>query len=329
MIFTYCPKCGEKLGEKEIGDEGFVPFCLSCNSPWFSFSYPCVLCLVVDEEENVVLTKAIEWANDNRYGFIGGYIKEGETAEDAAKREVEEEIGLIVDELKFIKTYCHNKNGLMIDFICKVKHAEIKKSEKELYSAEWFPINEALNLMRQSGLPQLLIDDYLQSKIKPCMIKQIQPSDFERCVSVIRASFITVAKELNLTEENCPRHTAFSTTVEKLQKHLNWGWLMYGLYEDNQIVGYVSLAKSRENDGEYELHNIGVLPEYRHKGYGKELLDFCTNKVKELGGNKIVLSMIEENTRLKNWYIQNGFVHTGAKKFDGFPFTSGFMEMKV
>ena len=161
------------------------------------------------------------------------------------------------------------------------------------------------------------------------MIKQIQISEFPVAAEMIRAGFITVAREFDLTEENCPRHTAFSTNVEKLQKHLNWGWLMYGLYEGERIIGYVSLSKSRENDGEYELHNLAVLPEFRHKGYGKGLIDFCKTKVKELGGNKITLGMIEENTRLKNWYTQNGFVHTGAKKFDGFPFTAGFMEFKI
>jgi len=161
------------------------------------------------------------------------------------------------------------------------------------------------------------------------MIKQIQVFEFPAAVEVIRASFITVAKEFDLTEENCPRHTAFSTTAEELQKHLNWGWLMYGFYEGERLAGYVSLSKSRETESEYELHNIGVLPEFRHKGYGKELIEFCKNKVKEIGGNKITLGMIEENIRLKNWYMQNGFVHTGTKKFDGFPFTAGFMEWKV
>ena len=161
------------------------------------------------------------------------------------------------------------------------------------------------------------------------MIRQVEIFEFPVAAEMIRESFMTIAKEFNITKENCPRHTAFSTTAEELQKNLNWGWLMFGLYEDKQMVGYVSLSKSRETADVYELHNLAVLPECRHKGYGKELVDFCIDKVKELGGIKITLGMIEENTRLKNWYIQNGFTHTGTKKFDGFPFTAGFMEMKV
>ena len=154
-------------------------------------------------------------------------------------------------------------------------------------------------------------------------------SEFHDAAKLIRESFLTVAEEFNLTEENCPRYTAFSISAEELHKHLNWDWLMFGLYEDTRLAGYVSLSKSRENADGYELHNLAVLPKYRHKGYGKELIKYCADKIKELGGNKITLGMIVENTRLKNWYIKNGFEHTGTKKFDGFPFTAGFMEMKI
>jgi len=43
------------------------------------------------------------------------------------------------------------------------------------------------------------------------MIKQIQCSDFERCLSVIQESFADVANEFKLTKENCPNHTSFIT----------------------------------------------------------------------------------------------------------------------
>ena len=156
------------------------------------------------------------------------------------------------------------------------------------------------------------------------MIKQIQISDLERCVYVIRESFMTVAKEFNITEEIWPTHVSF-TKMEKLQYHWDSGFLMYGYYLNDVIIGYVALDKKDENT--YALRNLAVLPDYRHLGYGKELIAFCVNKVKELGGNRIILSIIEENVRLKNWYLQNGFTHTGAKKWEYF--TEGFMEMKI
>ena len=105
---------------------------------------------------------------------------------------------------------------------------------------------------------------------------------------------------------------------------MNWGWHMFALFSGDKIIGYVSLSK--EDDNTFELHNLAVLPELRHNGYGKMLLDYAKDKVKSLGGSKIKIGIIEESTILKNWYIANGFVHTGMKKFDHLPFTSGYLE---
>jgi GNAT superfamily N-acetyltransferase len=159
------------------------------------------------------------------------------------------------------------------------------------------------------------------------MIKQLHPSDFPLAAEVIRASFATIATDFDLTPQNCPTHTSFTTTAERLQNQYNWGWLMYGLYDGERLVGFASLSKDTESA--YELHNLAVLPEHRHKGYGKRLLDFYKANVKELGGGKINLSIIDENAVLKNWYATNGFIHSGTKLFEQFPFTVGFMEWEV
>jgi len=41
---------------------------------------------------------------------------------------------------------------------------------------------------------------------------------------------------------------------------------------------------------------------------------------------KVVLGMIDDNIRLRNWYIKNGFVNTGYKKYENAPFTVGYMQ---
>jgi len=109
-----------------------------------------------------------------------------------------------------------------------------------------------------------------------------------------------------------------------LTTQMDWGWHMFCLCHDKEIVGYMSLSK--EGDNTYELHNLAVLPEYRHNGLGKELLDHAKETVKNLGGNTIKIGIIEESTILKKWYETNGFIHTGTKKFDHLPFTSGYLE---
>ena len=173
------------------------------------------------------------------------------------------------------------------------------------------------------------------------MIRQLEPSDFTLAAKVIRDSNATVAKDLGLTEQNCPKFVGFVTTAERLQTHHSWGWWIYGLYENEELVGYVSVSKeyvpvseeyvpvSEDADKTYEINNLAVLPEYRHKSYGKQLLDFSMKKIMDLGGKKVIISIIEENAVLRNWYAAYGFVHTGTKKFEHLPFTSGYMELVI
>lgn len=154
-------------------------------------------------------------------------------------------------------------------------------------------------------------------------IKQIQFSDLEDCIQVIHKSFATVASEFNLSEQNCPRHPSFMK-IDVLHKRFADGEQMFGLYEQEKLVGYVSMSVDKENAA--ELHHLAVLPDFRHQGYGKRLIDYCEMKAKELGCHKIKVAIIEENKILKNWYLQNGFIHLLTKGFNSLPFTVGFME---
>ena len=45
--------------------------------------------------------------------------------------------------------------------------------------------------------------------------------------------------------------------------------------------------------------------------------------------DKINIGIVEENKVLRKWYESFGFVHTGTKKFDFFPFTCGYMEKNL
>ncbi len=157
-------------------------------------------------------------------------------------------------------------------------------------------------------------------------IAKVKTSDLPECLEVIHQSFKTVADAFGLTRENCPKHTSF-IPLSFLETQMNWGWHMYALYTGEKIIGYMSLSK--EGEDTFELHNLAVLSEYRHNGLGKLLLDHAKEAVRTLGGKSIKIGIIEESTLLKNWYIANGFVHTGTKKFDHLPFTSGYLEWRA
>lgn len=160
------------------------------------------------------------------------------------------------------------------------------------------------------------------------MIKEIDRNEIAECVKVIRESFATVADEFGFTAENAPRFTAFATTKERLEWHLNGEHRpMYAYYDNGNIVGYYSLLLQENN--EYELNNLCVKPAYRHKGIGEELLMHAFNTVKDLECRKINIGIVEENVVLRKWYEKFGFVHIGTEKFDFFPFTCGYMEKKL
>lgn len=157
-------------------------------------------------------------------------------------------------------------------------------------------------------------------------IKTVAESDLPACIDVIHRSFATVAAEFGLNEQNCPTNGAF-IPLTRLQNDYNKGDTMFGLYECGMLVGFMQLSK--KDDGIYALEKLGVLPEHRHNGYGKKLIQFAARKVCEFDGNKISIGIIEQNTQLKNWYAANGFIHTGIKVFGHLPFTVRFMEMPI
>ena len=163
---------------------------------------------------------------------------------------------------------------------------------------------------------------------KQIMIRKVQRPDIPDCVRVIRASFQTVADEFGFTEENAQRFTAFATTEERLIRQMDAEHrLMFLDEEDGSICGYYSLRLGDRD--ECELGNLSVLPEYRHRGIGGNLLRHAMKTAAEHGCTVMNLSIVEENTVLRKWYERCGAVHTGTEKFDFFPFTCGYMKIML
>jgi diamine N-acetyltransferase len=161
------------------------------------------------------------------------------------------------------------------------------------------------------------------------MIKELQYQDeLVICTRIIRDSFITVADDLRLTPENAPSNPAF-ITYDNVKDAQDKGVIYFGLYELNEMAGCIAIEKSRDNPKIFYIERLGVLPENRHKGFGRSLIDYAFNYVKIMGGMKISIAVIDENVVLKNWYLQYGFKETAIKKFSHLPFTVCFMEKAV
>ncbi|MBR6403481.1 MAG: GNAT family N-acetyltransferase [Eubacterium sp.] len=159
------------------------------------------------------------------------------------------------------------------------------------------------------------------------MIRELTENDFDDAISVICNSFMTVAEEFNITKENAPAFTAFATDKSKLRT-----WMfeqhrpMYGYFNNGKMAGYYNLMI---NENECELGSLSVLPEYRHKGIGRKLLEDSLSKASGFGCTIMKLSIVEENKILRKWYEDQGFIHTGTEKYDFFPFTCGYLEKNL
>ena len=160
------------------------------------------------------------------------------------------------------------------------------------------------------------------------MIREVRREEIPECVRVIRRSHQTVADEFGFTPENAPRYVAFATDEARLvwqmdQQHR----LMFLDEEEGVICGYYSLLL--KGNGECELGSLSVLPAYRHRGIGTNLLKHAADTARKQHCSVMHLSIVEENIVLRRWYERNGAVHTGTEQFDFFPFTCGYMKMTL
>ena len=142
MRYLYCPQCGEKLSARVLGDEGSVPFCRRCGRPWFDGFATCVLVLAAREGQAALLRQGGRY-----WGLVSGYVKPGERAEDAAVREVQEELGLTVHAPLLVGTYPFpERDLLMVGLIASTDEAGFRLSG-EVAEARWVPAREALGMV--------------------------------------------------------------------------------------------------------------------------------------------------------------------------------------
>ena len=114
------------------------------------------------------------------------------------------------------------------------------------------------------------------------MIREVKREDIPTCVDLIRSSFMTVADEYGITKENAPRFTAFAISDDRLYWHMDQEHRpMFVAEESGVLCGYYSLLI--QENGECELNNLAVLPQYRHRGIGKQLLEHSYTTAKNLG----------------------------------------------
>ncbi len=155
MRYTHCPDCGRALTERPLGDEGMVPWCEECRRPWFDSFSTCIIAAVLNGKGEVLLQR--ETRRPEREVLVAGYVKPGESAEDAARREIMEETGLSATELRYVGSFPHMAgNQLMLGFAAQAEGEAIPDSS-EILSDRWATMEDAIASLREGSIAQQVV----------------------------------------------------------------------------------------------------------------------------------------------------------------------------
>ncbi|HCB04698.1 MAG TPA: NAD(+) diphosphatase [Nocardioides sp.] len=139
FVTRFCPRCGEPLAPRSSGHE------LACANDHVQFprTDPAVIMVVAagepgSEDERCLLGRQAIWP-EGRFSTLAGFCEPGETLEDAVRREVLEETGVVVGEV----TYFGNQPwplpaSLMLGFVGRAVSEDITVDNDELDDARWF-----------------------------------------------------------------------------------------------------------------------------------------------------------------------------------------------
>ena len=140
LATRFCPRCGGRLEPRMAGHE---LECVDCHRRQFPRTDPAVIMAITHgepgaDDEELLLGRQDVWP-EGRYSTLAGFLEPGETLEDAVRREVIEETGVVVGEV----TYFGNQPwplpaSLMLGFLGRSVTREIHVDGVEMQDARWF-----------------------------------------------------------------------------------------------------------------------------------------------------------------------------------------------
>ncbi len=157
MEMNYCMHCGGKLQLRDHPGEGRpIPWCESCGAWRYPIYNTAVSMVVMDEKKERVLL--IRQYGRPHWVLVAGYVNRGEEAEDAAAREVREELSMTVRSLRFNHShYFAPSNTLMLNFTVTVAE-ELPRPNGEVDDWSWFPVQEARERIKPGSLAQAFLN---------------------------------------------------------------------------------------------------------------------------------------------------------------------------
>jgi len=149
-----------ELIERDSWDEGAVPYCPVDDVMYFDTPKPCVVVAVMKENEILLLKQNYTFKNSKV--LVSGYVTNGESVEETVYREVKEETGITIGDIKYLGSdYLASKEIIMLTFMAKYVEGEINMSP-EVDWAEWVNIEDAICEMSEDEIGKRVVRKLLR-----------------------------------------------------------------------------------------------------------------------------------------------------------------------
>lgn len=153
----YCGRCGNATFPR---NNERCRECTSCGHLFYPKLTPAILALI-KKDDQILLASNAQFP-EKFYSIIAGFVDPGETLEQCVAREIQEEVGLIVKNIRYFASqpwpFSHS---LMIGFTCEWEKGEIRIDLSELDDAGWFDASNLPQLPPHLSLARILIDSFI------------------------------------------------------------------------------------------------------------------------------------------------------------------------
>lgn len=154
----YCGRCGTKTAHKP---KTFERVCPSCSLVFYPRISPSIIVLI-EKGDQILMARGHHFI-PGAYGLIAGFIESGESAEDAVHREVKEEVGLKIKNLRYFGSQSWPfPDSLMIAFTAKYASGKIIINRAEIEDAGWYRIDNLPGRPSSSiSIARKLVDHFI------------------------------------------------------------------------------------------------------------------------------------------------------------------------
>lgn len=157
----FCGKCGVP-NKNKVGE--LAKECPSCGTISFPRISPAVIVAIV-KKDKILLARNINFPT-SFYSVLAGFVEPGETLEECVKREVKEEVGIEVKNIKYFGSQSWPfPDSLMIAFTAEYANGEITVDNMEISHADWFSCcNMPVKIPGKKTIAGRLIEWFLEQK---------------------------------------------------------------------------------------------------------------------------------------------------------------------